>query len=62
MLEVAASLSDVDNAANGRRASRPRQGRLKVDEEIAKSPRVKKQKLLDNNVRPVFANHRQLHL
>jgi len=45
MLEVAASLSDVDNVGSEREASRPRQDGMEVDEENAKSPMAKKQKL-----------------
>jgi len=54
MLEVAASLPDVGNVGSERKVSRPRQDRG-VDEESAKSLRVKKQKLSDNNARAVFA-------
>ncbi len=49
MLEVTAPLSDVDDVASERKASRSRRHIEEVDGESAKSPRVKKQKLLDNN-------------
>ncbi len=49
MLGVAAALSDVDNVAGERKASRSRQDREEVDGESAKSSRVKKQKLSNNN-------------
>jgi hypothetical protein len=54
ILDVAASLPDVDNAANESRASRTRKDRVEGDEETAKPPSVKRRRLSDNE--GVFAD------